>query len=46
MGSGNFGVDMQWQDGKITDYRISSAQPREVTIVVNGETKTVQAQGV
>jgi alpha-L-fucosidase 2 len=43
---GNFGVDMQWQDGKITDYRISSAQPREVTIVVNGETKTVQAQGV
>jgi len=42
---GNFTVDMQWQDGKVTDYRITSAQPRKVTIVLNGETKTVQAQG-
>ena len=42
---GNFTVDMQWQDGKVTDYRITSAQPRKVTIVLNGETKIVQAQG-
>jgi alpha-L-fucosidase 2 len=42
---GNYTVDMQWQDGKVTDYRITSAQPRKVTIVLNGETKTVQAQG-
>ncbi|MFI5378531.1 MAG: glycosyl hydrolase family 95 catalytic domain-containing protein [Tepidisphaerales bacterium] len=43
---GNFTVDMQWKDGKVTDYRITSSQPRQVTIVVNGETKTVQAQGL
>ena len=43
---GNFTVDMQWQDGKVTDYRIASAEPRLVTIVVNGVTKTVQAEGL
>ncbi len=41
---GNFTVDFQWQDGTVTDYRITSTQPRPVTIVVNGETKTVRAQ--
>jgi alpha-L-fucosidase 2 len=41
---GNFTVDMQWKDGKVTDYRITSPQPRQVTIVLNGETKTVTAQ--
>jgi alpha-L-fucosidase 2 len=40
---GNFTVDMQWQDGKITDFRITSPKPRKVTVIVNGETKTVQA---
>jgi alpha-L-fucosidase 2 len=41
---GNFTVDMKWKDGKITDYRITSPQQRMVTIVVNGETKKVQAK--
>lgn len=41
---GNFTVDVQWKDGKVTDYRITSAQPQQVTIVVNGETKTVRAK--
>ena len=41
---GNFTVDVQWKDGKVTDYRITSAQPQHVTIVVNGETKTVRAK--
>jgi alpha-L-fucosidase 2 len=41
---GNFGVDLQWKGGKVTDYRITSSQPRAVTVVVNGETRTVQAQ--
>ncbi len=41
---GNFEVDMEWKDGKVTDYRITSAQPRRVTVVVNGETKVVQAK--
>ena len=40
---GNFTVDLQWQDGKVTDYRITSPQPRPVTIMLNGDTKTVQA---
>lgn len=40
---GNFTVDLQWQDGRVTDYRITSLQPRPVTIVVNGDTKTVPA---
>ena len=41
---GNFTVDLKWQDGKVTDYRISSPKPGPVTIVLNGETKTVPAQ--
>lgn len=41
---GNFTVDLNWQDGKVTDYRISSPKPGPVTIVLNGETKTVPAQ--
>ncbi len=41
---GNFTVDMKWKEGKITDYRITAPQPRLVTIVVNGETKIVQAK--
>jgi len=41
---GNYTVDLQWRDGKVTDYRITAAQPRPVTIVLNGETKTVPAQ--
>jgi alpha-L-fucosidase 2 len=41
---GNFTVDMKWKEGKVTDYRITSLQPRMVTIVINGETKKVQAK--
>ena len=41
---GNFTVDLKWKDGKVTDYKITSAQPRKVTIVVNGQTKKVQAK--
>jgi alpha-L-fucosidase 2 len=40
---GNFTVDMQWQNGKVTDFRITSAKPRKVTVIVNGETRIVQA---
>lgn len=38
---GNFTVDMQWKDGKITQYKISSAQPRKVKVKINGAIKTV-----
>ena len=41
---GNFTVEFRWQDGKVTDYRVTSPQPRKVTVVVNGETAAVQAK--
>jgi len=41
---GNFTADFKWKDGKITDYRISSPEPRKVRVKVNGEVKEIQAQ--
>jgi alpha-L-fucosidase 2 len=38
---GNFTVDIEWKDGKVTNYRITSPQPREVKVRVNGELKTI-----
>ena len=38
---GNFTVDIEWKDGKVTNYRIASPEPREVKVRVNGETKTI-----
>ena len=32
-------VDIAWQDGKVTAYRIRSKEPHEVAVRVNGETK-------
>jgi alpha-L-fucosidase 2 len=40
---GNFQVDIEWKDGKVSDFRITSPEPRDVTVRVNGETKTVKA---
>lgn len=39
---GNFTVDMEGKDGKVTHYRIASPEPREVKVRVNGETKTIR----
>jgi alpha-L-fucosidase 2 len=39
-------VDMTWQDGKVTAYRIASAAPHEVKVRINGETKTLQADKI
>jgi alpha-L-fucosidase 2 len=36
-------VDITWQDGKVTAYRIATATPREVKVRVNDETKTIQS---
>ena len=41
---GGFEVDIAWQDGKVTSYRIRSKEPREVTVRVNGEVKKVKAE--
>ncbi len=40
---GNFTVDLQWENGKVKEYRVLSATPRDVTVVVNGESRTVGA---
>ena len=41
---GGFTVDIEWQDGKVKNYRIASTEPREVQVRVNGETTTVKAE--
>jgi alpha-L-fucosidase 2 len=41
---GNFQVDIEWKDGKVTTYRIASAEPREVRVRVNGQTRAVKAE--
>jgi alpha-L-fucosidase 2 len=38
---GNLTVDMEWKDGKITGYRITSPVPKEVKVRFNGETRTI-----
>jgi len=43
---GGFTVDMHWQDGKVTGYRIASAEPREVKVRVSGETKIIKSIGL
>jgi alpha-L-fucosidase 2 len=40
---GNVQVDIEWKDGKVSGFRVVSPEPREVTVRVNGETKTVKA---
>jgi alpha-L-fucosidase 2 len=41
---GGFVVDAQWKDGKVTRYRIASAEPREVKVRIQGETKAVRSE--
>jgi hypothetical protein len=38
---GNFIVDIEWKDGKVVNYRVTSPEPRAVKLNVNGEVKTV-----
>ncbi|MEI8042665.1 MAG: glycoside hydrolase family 95-like protein, partial [Verrucomicrobiota bacterium] len=40
---GGFTVDIAWQDGKVSAYRIASPSPREVKVRVNGELRTVRS---
>ena len=41
---GGFTVDLEWKDGKVVAYRITSKEPRSVKVRVNGEEKTVKAE--
>lgn len=34
---GNFTVDINWKDGKITHYSIASATPQKVKLKMNGK---------
>ena len=40
---GGFTVDIEWKDGKVTDYRIRSSTPQDVTVRIHGKTTTVQS---
>ena len=41
---GGFTVDIDWNDGRVNCFRIASAEPREVKVHINGETKTVKTE--
>jgi len=43
---GGFEVDIAWQEGKVTNCRIRSKEPREATVRVNGEVKKVTAESL
>ena len=38
---GGFTVDIEWRDGTITSYRVSSKEPRQVSVRVNGKLETI-----
>jgi alpha-L-fucosidase 2 len=35
---------MEWKDGKITRYNVTSSSPRKVKIMVNGSLKEIMAK--
>ena len=41
---GGYTVDLEWQDGQVTHYRIASTKPSEVRVRVNGELKTIRSK--
>ena len=38
---GSFTVDIEWKNGSVTNYKISSPEPEKVSIKVNGEIKEI-----
>ena len=43
---GNFTVDLAWQEGRVTNYRIRSKEACEVKVRVNGEAGLVRAKAL
>jgi alpha-L-fucosidase 2 len=41
---GGYTVDIEWQDGKVTDYRIAGLTAGPVRVGINGQVKTVTAK--
>ena len=37
-------MDIEWKDGKVTNYRIAAKEAQSVKVRVNGEVKTVNAE--
>jgi len=40
---GGFEVDIAWSNGKVTDYQIRSAEPRDVTVRVDGQAQLIRS---
>jgi alpha-L-fucosidase 2 len=38
---GNIFVDLEWKDGRVTRYRLTSPEPRPVKVKINGKLETV-----
>jgi alpha-L-fucosidase 2 len=38
---GGFGVDVEWREGKVVSYRVSSTEPRQVRLRLNGQARTI-----
>ena len=43
---GNFTVDIEWKNGKVTDYRITSPEARDVRLKIHGTEKIERSQAV
>jgi alpha-L-fucosidase 2 len=43
---GNFTVSFKWQNGEVTSYKITSAQPKKVKIKINGVMKEISSSKV
>ena len=41
---GGFTVDLAWNQGRVTEYRITSARRQQVTLRVNGDAHRVTSQ--
>jgi len=41
---GGFTADIEWRDGKVTNYRIVARESRPVKVRVNGELKTIRSE--
>jgi len=43
---GGFTVDIEWNDRRVTKYRVASSEPREVKVHVNGEALTMRSEAL
>ena len=41
---GGFEVDIEWKDGKVTNFRLAASKSQPVQVRVNGEVKTVNSE--